>query len=259
MQILAYISMFIDHICKFALKGQVIYPLLGRLAMPIFAYLIAVGMKRTRSKEKYILRMLIFAILSQIPFILMIYGPFNRMKMPYIKEAEYTLMYINHYTQYLNIGFTFLISLLTIYFIDKNKTNIINKFIILVLSLFLITELNTDYGVYGLITVFIFYYLKSKAFIVLSYIAITTYSVFKGSFTENFNLNDYFYIKLRSYFSVLSLPIIFYFNKIEKKFRFLNGKNREDRTGIKQNILRLMKYSIYPIHMLLIYLYRIYF
>ena len=48
MQLIAYLSMFIDHICKFMIKGFVYIPLTGRFAMPIFAYLIATGMKRTK-------------------------------------------------------------------------------------------------------------------------------------------------------------------------------------------------------------------
>ena len=231
MQIIAYISMFIDHICKFMFKDFTYNPLLGRLAMPIFAYLIAIGMKRTSNRPKYIFRLFIFALLSQIPFILMVYGT------PNFETSNFAQIF-NHFTQFFNIGFTFLIATLSIYFIDKNKGNFLNTFIIIIISLFVASELKVDYSIYGIITIYMFYYMESKIAITLTYIFITTIYIFSKSLTPNFTLNAAFLQKLKSYFSIFALPIIFWLKETKKR---------------DNKFLRFLKYAIYPLHMLIIY------
>ena len=71
LKIIAMISMILDHL-KYAIpstKGfATIY--LGRIAFPIFAFLISEGFVHTHSRPKYMVRMLIFAIVSQVPFYL---------------------------------------------------------------------------------------------------------------------------------------------------------------------------------------------
>lgn len=233
MQLIAYISMFIDHACKFAFNGFGYNPFLGRLAMPIFAYLIAIGMKRTSNKTKYIFRLFIFAIVSQIPFILMIYGT------PKVNlNIDNILQIINHFTQSFNIGFTFLIAALSIYFIDKNKESYLNIAIITIISMFVVSELNADYTIYGLLTVFVFYYLKNKLIIFILYLLLTTLHIFVNSLKPDFTLDMFFIERLKSYFSLLALPIIFWLKENTKR---------------DNKFVRFLKYGTYPIHMLIIY------
>ena len=78
LKILAILFMFTDHLV-FAMGRaffensdfMAMYYLcraLGRLAMPIFAFLIANGFKHTKNVTRYALRLLGFAIVSEIPF-----------------------------------------------------------------------------------------------------------------------------------------------------------------------------------------------
>ena len=71
MQWVAMISMFLDHFGKSWFPHTPIWQIVGRLAFPIYAYFIAVGMNRTRSMPGYIRRLAVLAALSQIPFALL--------------------------------------------------------------------------------------------------------------------------------------------------------------------------------------------
>ena len=77
---------------------------IGRLAMPIFAFFLVEGYIRTSNIGKYILRMFVFSILSEIPFDLAFFN---------------TAFYPEHQ----NIMFTFLIALIMLAAFDYlNKT-----------------------------------------------------------------------------------------------------------------------------------------
>jgi len=119
---IAIITMTIDHV------GAVLYPeftflrFIGRLAFPLFAYLLILGMETTRNIRNYFTRLFIFALISQIPFFLAIdYAPFDL----------------------LNIFFTLSFGLLFITFFKRGS---VLAFIPLLAS-FIIPF---DYGVYGI-------------------------------------------------------------------------------------------------------------
>ena len=74
---IAVITMLIDHIGAFILlrvgelaSSQIYFAMrsIGRIAFPIFAYLIANGCKHTKNIDKYLLRLGIFAIASEAIF-----------------------------------------------------------------------------------------------------------------------------------------------------------------------------------------------
>lgn len=82
LKLIAIISMTIDHIGAYLFysgsdivspQGINLMRSIGRMALPIFAYFLVVGYFKTRDIKKYISRMHIFAIISQIPFTLAFY------------------------------------------------------------------------------------------------------------------------------------------------------------------------------------------
>lgn len=97
---LAMVLMFLDHACwTIAFEYQWL-TCVGRLAFPIFAFLIAEGYRHTRDFDCYFRRMLLFAVISEIPFNLMtggaLFHPFHQ-----------------------NVMFTFCIALLLLRQVDK--------------------------------------------------------------------------------------------------------------------------------------------
>ena len=73
---------------------------IGRIALPIFIFLMSEGFKYTKNKEKYLLRLILFAIISEIPYNL--------------ADAKRFLFPLEQ-----NILFTLFISLLNLYIIEK--------------------------------------------------------------------------------------------------------------------------------------------
>ena len=66
-KVIAIISMLIDHTgAVFNLHDG--FRIVGRIAFPLFVFLISEGCKHTKSYEKYLLRLGLFALISQIPF-----------------------------------------------------------------------------------------------------------------------------------------------------------------------------------------------
>ena len=68
LKLLAMALMLCDHLWATVLPGWMWLTDIGRIAFPIFAFQVAEGFQRTHDRKKYLLRMLVFALISEIPF-----------------------------------------------------------------------------------------------------------------------------------------------------------------------------------------------
>lgn len=111
---------------------------IGRLAFPIFAFLLVEGFFHTRSMKKYLCRLGMFAILSEIPF-----------DMAVCKEiADFSMQ---------NVFFTLFIGLLTMYYMKKWEKRTILRAVAAFSGIFLSWIIKADYGGCGIILVLMFY------------------------------------------------------------------------------------------------------
>lgn len=70
LKILAMVFMTIDHIGYFFFPNQIGWRVIGRLAAPIFTYLIVQGVRNTSNLPLYVIRLLVLAFIYQIILIL---------------------------------------------------------------------------------------------------------------------------------------------------------------------------------------------
>ena len=227
LKIIAIILMLLDHLWGTIIPGNQWMTLIGRMAFPIFAFLIVEGFFHTSDLKKYMKRLFIFGLISEIPFNLIYTGsiifPFHQ-----------------------NVMFTLLLGLLIINEIDKLKNNKeIKKKIIPILKIFLFLIISiigfVDYGVTGVLTIVVFYLFRGfkLAWIGQLISLILLYIVFFEGQSVILNIfNHEYFLPLQS-IGVLSLIFIWLYNG-EK------GKNNK--------LIKYLFYSFYPVHMLVIYL-----
>ena len=164
LKLIAMISMVFDHAGDLFFPDQVWMRIIGRIAMPLFAFTVTEGYLHTHSKKKYLLRMLLFALISEVPFDLALFG----------KGLELT---------HQNIMFTFAYAILGLMCYEKiTKGDKISVSGMIVLFLFIITSLllHLDYNMVALAVIFSYYLFKNKSLSIRNLITMVVYFLFRN-------------------------------------------------------------------------------
>lgn len=216
LKFIACVCMFCDHFGDAVFGSTTFLNFIGRFAFPIFCFQIVQGYIHTHDVKKYILRLSLFALISQIPFMFFYHVIFDSFAV--------------------NVIFTLLFGLLTILIYDKyNKFVGVCSFLLLAI---IAQVCHFDYGFLGVFIIFMFYLLRNKKIamsIVFIFAVIIRYLIplIKNGISISYLFlgNKY---SLLMYCTCLSLiPILFY-----------NGKKGKDA--------KYLFYIFYPVHLLVL-------
>ena len=143
---------------------------IGRIAFPIFALLIVEGYRKTSNVFKYMMRILLLAIISEIPFDLMIFNEFLT------KDCFNTQ----------NVLFTYFVGLLMLVVINwMNKWPAFLTIIPLVIAEVICYFLKTDYWAEGILLIYVFYMfrhdLNLKCIIAGIILFVMSFEYYKGA------------------------------------------------------------------------------
>lgn len=139
LKLIAIISMLIDHVGSAFFPDMPVFRYAGRLAFPIFAYCLTVGLLYTSNIKKYLTRLGIFALISQ-PLYIMAFHPYDW-------REEWMNM---------NIYFTLFVSLIAMLGVKERK------WWLFAIALLLLMFINFDYAATGVILMLIFYIFRNR-------------------------------------------------------------------------------------------------
>ena len=222
---IAITAMLLDHMAAFLLTPEkhpalivlyIIMRTVGRIAAPVMFYFLVEGYVHTSSRTNYALRLLAFAILSQIPYSLVRFG----------KASAGDL----------NVIFTLLISFLMLAVTDMIKSQVIKG---MAVALFMLISVFSDWGLLGPLMVWIFYMNKgNKIKQILDYLMIICIQMICTVIFLICNTQNW-YEGICQLGIFLVIPLL----------QFYNGE-----PGRRTVLNKWLFYVFYPLHLILIWL-----
>ena len=156
-KIAAIIFMFIDHFAVAIIMDEILYDgantwnlymflrALGRFSFPVYCFFIVEGYKYTHDVEAYIKRLIIFGVISEIPFDMAIHGQVIALSG-------------------CNVFFTLALGLIVITVVDRYPLakDIWLRLMVCMLCFGIAYLINTDYSFVGVALIAIFYFLRNN-------------------------------------------------------------------------------------------------
>ena len=183
---IAIITMLIDHIGAVLFPENLVLRYIGRISFPIFCFLLAEGFYHTKNVKKYMMRLAVFAVLSEIP---------------------YDLAFRNTYIEFTrqNVFFTLLIGVVMMYAIVRTN-NVTVKVIYLLLAMWAAQAVASDYGYKGILLIAVYHFFRENL----------PAKVLLGA-SWNFIWNAF----IQGYGALASLPIMLYNGKKGKSMKYI--------------------------------------
>lgn len=169
---IAFLSMLIDHVNKsmiypyldggLLLKVSNLFDILGRIAFPIFMFLLVEGFFQTRNRKKYLLTLLIFGVISEVPF-----------------DMFSTSTFYN--PNWSNIMFTLAMVLAMIWIIDTLKAKMpkalwyIVSILIVAVTCLIAMNLGVDYEHHAILIGYFFYIFHERQLLAIPFSFISMY------------------------------------------------------------------------------------
>ena len=273
LKIIAIVTMLMDHSGDALIGNFSWLNIVGRIAFPLFAFQLVIGYRHTHNLKKYMLRMIIFAAISQVPFSIL-----NKKTDPTTLNIFVTLFFglvvLALYDMYLeshgkNKYFLFLRNKKRVPIFSKSKevvpkNNIENtisqkqvlffnivKFIYIILIIILCQAINTDYGAWGIaliLLIHIFYPYQTrivdKQYSSIKKVKVSRYSIisflmimFGMALLRYINL-----IGIIKTYNVIYLTIFTFIPSI--LMLFYNGKKGKE--------CKMFFYIFYPAHLIIL-------
>lgn len=227
LHILAMVFMLMDHMWALITPTQDWLTCVGRLAFPIFAFLTVEGYFHTRSFKRYLLRMLVCAVLSEVPFDLLCEGTFFY---PFHQNVLWTLM----------LGLLGIRLMETVREKGKIWLYALTAAIVTASGFLLGTLTMVDYFGMGVLMVFLFYFFRGRKWWCLLGQILTLYWVnvemIGGLFYPVTVLGMDLEISQQGLALFALIPIWLY----------------RGRQGHHSKIFQYACYAFYPVHMLLL-------
>lgn len=226
LHILAMAFMLCDHLWGTLVPGNDWLTCVGRLTFPIFSFLIVEGYFHTKNLRKYVLRLLLFAVISEIPFNL---------------AMGSSLIYPIHQ----NVLWCFLIAIGLIHWNEKVRVKKLWLRILIGILTVLIAYISgilamLDFYQAGILTVLVFYFFRGRKWwnfaaqlVCLWYINVEMLSGYAYEI-QLFGQTHFF---VRQGFALLALiPIWLY----------------RGRQGYHNKAFQYFCYAFYPLHLLIL-------
>lgn len=222
---IAYTTMLIDHFAALIYANiygktetYILLRNIGRIAFPLFCFMIVEGSKNTTNKINYLYRLIILYVISIIPYSYANTGSIN----------------INNGN---NVILTLILGLISIEVANSMKFNNIEKYSIFLICCLLAFGLKSDYGASGVIAIYALNKLKDNRIlqVIIGYLAfIIRYSSLNAIeliMRTDYNFS-YLFIKSfkAEYLSFIGYTIILFYN---------------NKKGIQAN--KWIYYIIYPL------------
>ncbi len=139
---IAIATMLIDHVGAVLFPYEMGFRIIGRISFPIFCFLLAEGFFHTKDVKRYMLRLFIFALISEVPYDLAFRGEI------WYQERQ-------------NVFFTLFLGVFLLYLM-KMSSGFLLKFGEAFFVMYMAEFLCTDYGGRGILLILIYYVLREK-------------------------------------------------------------------------------------------------